>query len=414
MALFNMRLGYDATTEKLFGKPKAKKFNYSSELNAAILEQALADDAQIENCTVSYILESLLIERYIPQNDHARHYVTKVLYGKTINPLTGAESKYGIREALRDIFENESTGEYFKAKHTNNRELVKFTRDLLIDNSATFREELLKNIQSTVNPVALAISAWEPLCIKVGDVARNDECDPLLKSDYLREEDYGKMMSDVMSRDSMWNPQMNVNFILTHWNILGNYSGTFRFLSLALDATNGWDDSATARIEFTDICDRVMSEWALKDQEDQEGSRDTLLVGYPIANGDIVLAPRKWVVVNPDEALQAKNAIVASVKNGEPYDAPTFVYFCSSDINERIDEDQRAIVLQSINSIWPRLTEVLDKEVDLEYGPNGGILNMDEFTSAPRVSVAKLEDRHSNPLAHKNFTRACVVREGKE
>ena len=101
------------------------------------------------------------------------------------------------------------------------------------------------------------------------------------------------------------------------------------------------------------------------------------------------------------------------VKNGEKYNAPHILYYVTSPVDGNFTPEQRAKALAAANSVWPDLAKIQAKRVKLEYGPDGGILNMQEYAKAPMVGIFRIFDKGDYPSGRPPYG-ACIIRAGGE
>lgn len=416
MLAFRKKLGYEKSTADLFGKPKPKKFNYSSEMNSMVLEQALSDTAAVRECTVSDVIEDILIDNLIPADPHAAHYVTKVLFGKRFD-FAGNTKKYGIREALDEIFAAEAAGVLGQARHANNQPLVQYAKSILAENRAVVKRSFFDNTCKGDNPSYHMLDSWDSVCNKLEAEVERRKSEGLGVFDYQQAADYARAIEQSLRNDPSFSLATAFDCVLENWEIVGNYTYTFRFLSSAIASSVDWTDSPEERFEFAAVCQKVMSGWTAADKarEDarEKARQDAILTSYDMAGGDTISVPRGWLVANPEDAPTSKYAGVIEVKNGERYNAPHILFYSSTPVDSAFTDEQRAKVLVAATSVWPRLSEVQGDEVELEYGPDGGVLNMQEYTTAPKIGMFQIYDKGRYPLGKPPYG-ACITRAGEE
>ena len=413
---FPLKLGFDKAAAGRYTKPKAKKFNYSSEANAAIIERALADAAELRDCTVSSVIEETLVEAFIPSDPHASYYASKVLFGTVID-LDGKARKYGIREALEDVFAEESAGISFKARHDNNFELVSFAKGILRENRAVVDKSLRNNHNPGENPLPHMLNCWDSVCSMLEAEVQKRQAKNLLASDYGVAAESARRFEHAMKEDPGFQLFNALGLLLENWDVLGNYTYTFRFLSSAIACSTDWNDSPAERIRFANVCQSVMSEWTAIDkarkEKREEARQESVLVAYDMADGAVIKVPSNWLVANPEDALLSHHAAVIEVKNGEKYNAPHILFYVSSPVDGNFTNEQRAQALAAANSVWPDLAQVQADRVQLKYGPDGGILNMEEYARAPQIGVFRIFDKGDYPTGRPPYG-ACIERAGKE
>ncbi len=79
-----------------------------------------------------------------------------------------------------------------------------------------------------------------------------------------------------------------------------------------------------------------------------------------------------------------------------------------------MDETKRAEFMKLAIAEWPKLSDIQAREVKLQYGSDGDILNYKEYINAPVIGFFSVQDeasvRPSNPAPF----GAVIKRAGKE
>lgn len=411
---FAKKLGIGLTTMDLYGKPKPKKFNYSSEANSLIIETAISDFAKVTESTSSAVIEDTLIEKFIPLNDRARYYVCGVLLGKKNIFGSTKWEKYGIREALSEIFESESAGTQWKSVHNGvGKEIVEYACRLISNHKDTFQESLFNKDYSRVRD---CLNSWDSIC-GVMDIAAREESDFSSKFCLEEEARYAHQIKHAMSYSCDYRLFNALRFLIQNWEILGPWTHTWRFLSAVMDSINDWQDSPEERINFRKACDNIFSIWdsydAEKEKQELKMQEDATLITYDMHNGAQIKAPRGWVVTNPEDAIKSNYAGVIEIRNGDKYDAPHFLFFLKEHPASELTEEERLKILRDATSKWPRLSEVQDDIVELQYGSDGGILNQKEYIQSPCIGFFPIADEGQYPFGNPPYG-AVVIRGGAE
>lgn len=414
MFSFSKKLGFGVISEDHYNKPKAKKFNYSSDANAAIIESAIADLASITERTTSSVIEDILIDQLLPKNEHARRYVCAVLLGTKNSVNTKITGKYGIREALVQIAGQESAGTGWQSVHQGTgRAIIEYAADLLQKNVSTFNEKLFEDCYSRVHD---AINFWDSIC-GVMEIAANDEHNPHVKFVLEEEARFARITERSMSYSCDYYLFNSFRFLLQNWDILGTWTHSWRFVSAALESVNDWDDSPEDRIAFSKVCEEVFGIWdgsdAQKEERLKKEQEDAILTTYDMRGGAIIKAPRGWIVTNPEKAIESNYAGVVEIRNGDRYDAPHFLFFIADHPASELSEEERLNVLRDATSKWPRLTEVQEDIVELQYGPDGGVLNQKEYMQSPCIGFFPIWDAGQYPLGDPPYGAVIIRAEGR-
>lgn len=394
--------GIYGAAEELYGKVKQKKFNYSSEANSLVLERGLADIAELEGCTTSMVIETLIANSVLPDNETASQYYSLVLLGRIYHPFESGSSPYGIREALSEIFREESAWVDFKSRHGDaNKPLVEFAKKLIQAKGARIQDRFRGEKCSDRNPMYHLMSCWDSVCNKMEYAAESSGNAGLESFELQQSARFGRAIEHSLKVDSAY-PLFNaLGYILQNWQQLGDYTYTYRFLGDVFEACETWKDTASDRMEFKDVCNSVMTRWDEMDAAEKElkeqSKIESELISYPMAAGACVKAPSGWVVVNPADAMDSCFAGVIEIKNGAKYNAPHFLFFSSEPIGEMSD-NQRAAIEARIIGIWPRFADVKrDEKLS------------DQIKDAPHVGFFSLYDEGKYPLGTPPYG-ACIVR----
>lgn len=411
---FSRKLGIGLTSGDLYGKPKPKKFNYSSDANSMIIETAISDYASVTESTSSAVIEDTLIDKFIPKNDHARYYVCGILLGKKNILGTTKWEKYGVREALTEIFANESIGTDWKSAHQGaGEEIVEFAYELLLKHDDTFQDQLFDNDFSRIYDCR---NSWDSVC-GVLEVAAHEETNSSLSFAYTEEAKCGRQMEEAMEHDRSFRLSNTFRFLIQNWTTLGSWTHAWRFMTAVMDSIRDWNDTPEERIEFRKVCESVFSIWDASDEakknEDKKKKEDSMLTIYDMKDGAFVKAPRSWIVTNPESAINSDYAGVIEIRNGEKYDAPHFLFFLADHTASELTDEERFSIIRDATSKWPPFVQVQEDVVELKYGPDGGIINQKEYMQAPTIGFFPIFDEGKYPLGNPPYG-AVVVRNRKE
>ncbi|BAK45823.1 hypothetical protein [Eggerthella sp. YY7918] len=405
MGFFN-RIGFfdvPRSMSELY-KPAPKKFTYSSVLNKEILERRAADIAELTGRSVSLVIEDTLIERLLPHDEHAQHYTSAVLFGKKCSVSSGEWNDYRIKDALSDIFTHISAGVNWQPKYTNSKPLVDFTYMLFQAHEPSFNTSRRKAYPTPLDELTYD---FDSLCSVLETEAKQDIV-PGLEAQARR----ARNLLYPGIKNASVEPLTLIELIVSNWQALEKSTHTFRVLHHILAACCPWEDTAAERARFQGVCESVMSKWTRDEEEEKlrkaQAEIETTLVKHIIADGDYVLAPSSWCLVNPEDAPYAQYAGVIEIKGGERYKAPHFLFFLKDHDVKDITNSERDEIIDAAASIWPDLRKVQADEVALEYGPDGGIANMAEYSAAPCIGMFGLFDQGEYPLGEPPFGAEIV------
>ena len=360
----------------------AKKFTFSSPEARLIIDRCVYDLSDVSNETTSAIYENALVEQILPDNPGAYELITRLQLSRaTIEP--GAEyPEYGIRNLLIDLFTEAAHGTNSELKRRNLYPVVAFGRRILADHA---------NINQDAPE-----ESWERLLHALDDMMLNT--DASTSSDMKHR---GEVLRNNIAHKCLM-PHIAFKLVLRNWiklhesfhsRSLSIY--TIEFLIQILNVCMPWRDEPRDCVEVQALCESVMGEWALmeetaKAKQCQEAA-EARQIEYSIKGGDVVQAPMEWIAVNPSVAPYAVSAFVVEVKFGERYNAPHFLIF-REDYGPEIYDGDKEEYLNAIQKLWPDLKRVLEDQVEIAYGPDGGVLNQAEVKNSPTIGFFKIPE----------------------
>lgn len=406
------RLGFGVAPEDLYSRPKQKKFNYSNEANFRVIERGISDLASVGDTNSSAIIESILIDKLMPENEDARKYYSAVLFGEKYPSFNAQPTKYDIQDALEDIFIHESAGYDFQSKHEGaGKSIVEYACEVLLEHGITLK---------TNAPIGWdhydLLSSWDSVCerleyLEEERLKRNEDNSVIFEAAKLSRH-YERSMKE--------NPNFllfeAVQFLIHCWEHVGARTCTWRFMSFTMKAAQNWSSTPEERLGFKDVCQAVFSEWNAIDVEKEENNRQKTegaeLIPYAMKDGATAIVPRGWMVINPEDAPNANYAGVIEVLNGEAFDTPHFLFFTADRNPKTLTEEERLALYQKTVSVWPKFKEVINAQVELEYGPDGGVLNQKEWVLAPAIGLFNIYDEGKYPYGKHPYGAHIKRREG--
>lgn len=108
------------------------------------------------------------------------------------------------------------------------------------------------------------------------------------------------------------------------------------------------------------------------------------MVKITIKNGDYVIVPFDWIVLDYKHPEECSYVGVVSMRNSEAYNAPTFLFFSDIPINMLTAENQEAI-LEHCQKKQPSFSKIIAMQVTPVYDENNVLLNGDLWAMAPTI-----------------------------
>ena len=243
-------------------KTRQKKFNFSDDVSADVLEARIEDETALTGRGISEIIQGSIIEALMPENTSAFEYTARLYNG-----LGDSARPYRIRDALSDIICAEAAGVGQHPAHGGDRKIFELARDVCADHGV----EISRQTETTGSRESMwpyLVDRWDSVCKIVSRAATTaegarEEDDPDAREArlILRELECG-------ARVALADP---LGLILSSWTTLGIRSVTYRAVSVMLRSAAPWDDTPAERIRFAEVCQEVMSGW-----EAQDARRDAI------------------------------------------------------------------------------------------------------------------------------------------
>jgi hypothetical protein len=220
-------------------KKLQKLFVYSDEKSKTFIDSMLNDISFENGSTTSFIIESILKQAFLPENNYAKNIIYNFLY----NADTGVEA------TLEALFDLNAAGSNFNAKFENYKNFVEFAQKALIDFKIIddYKKDipyLLNSLNSIIDKIEKDIDKMD-----VDDIYSKNQLNWLKKL-------YEKMENDPESLRA----KEFVQIIIDFWEILNNWSYTFRFLCVLTRSCN-FLETTENRIELYDLICNLSEEW---------------------------------------------------------------------------------------------------------------------------------------------------------
>lgn len=351
------------------GKSLQMSISFNSVVDRGIIQQAIADKAELTGETRGAVASNILRSALISADDNEAWIYESALYDAARNaPIDCYPDNVGIGGSLETAFDILSCGIDEKPAHPYGLPYVQFATAMCRENNLTIHHRIETESDPRVNLTRDFDSVVEIL-------TKNGVKVP-------------KHITELIEGNDEQLIYPVFEFILNNWSILGNYSATYHFLVYLIASTENWKDTAAQRTRLKSVCTEVSRDVQIWKEEKmaqaEKNRRDATLVNIPLANGDSVDVPRSWIQIDPNMAACSSYAGAVEIKNPGVKDTPHFVFFLKHPVYEMTETERIAIERQSVK-LWPPLAEILSQKIELEYGPDGGITNYQEYLNAPKI-----------------------------
>lgn len=369
---------------------------FSSSIEKKIIQQAISDQATAQGVTKAAVATNILSRALIPiDSENDAMIYESCLFDVASNSSTEYPTNTGIALALERAFGMLAAGVNLRPLHPCGLPYVQFSLEMAREN----RLRLHPYVASGEEPRVNLRRDYDDI---ISIISRNN----------------GNVRFDTEAIiDSNDSPLAEPLFaiILDNWNYLKDYSVTFRYLLYLVTSTNNWPSTPSQRIRLKDVCATVASDYntwrAQRDALNNKQRTETLLTSVQLADKDVVVVPRSWTLLNPEDFPHNKYVGVVSVNNvNDPDVIPFMIFSCIKPVFELNDDEEEAI-LRLATKHYPALSEIRDRQVELQYASDGGILNYTDYVNAPTIGLFPIPEEstvnESNPAPY-----GAVIRRG--
>lgn len=207
--------------------------------NIDLINGIVQDRATLSDTSYSAIIEDILLKEFLPESKASVYYI-EMIY------------KYGLKETFIALMQNLSAGINFEASQTNSYALVKLAMNIVSRPFSSSIDQTHKD---------LLLGHFPSNCEAVKQKIEHESSKKKLSFD---EE---QRLRDTLALLSLRDPQDFVPYnyfelVLANWEILGNYTFTFRMLYdvVALSDPALWD-RPEHRLNAIDCIADVTSTW---------------------------------------------------------------------------------------------------------------------------------------------------------
>ncbi len=198
---------------------------HSDDIHRMICDGVLNDHAEVEKTSVSMVIENLIMWHLLPKNPKAMQETALLYYP--------ADVRKSISEVLSRIFDYYAAGTNWNAAYDNGFALIQFTSDLIANTPNYY-----------VTADAYLDSKLDSIAIKLESHAESEMIKTLIGHD--------------LNRDDVINL---ITLIIDNWQVLGNWTITYRMLCVLMKQSKPRNDTARERVDLIKIIDKISQEW---------------------------------------------------------------------------------------------------------------------------------------------------------
>ncbi len=208
-----------------------------------LIEKALDDIEEVTSLNSSTIIEDFIMKSIFPKNNAAKSWVTYMY-----------KYNWKTNQVLEAVFEYLSAGINWKARYTNAFPLINFSHQLSYYSQITLDDAEIE-YEYIVSQLDSIKKLLEGICSELEDddlKKSNLESEVNLISEWI---DSNKKVSNVVRISTIY------NLIVNNWDILNDYTRTYRLLSALESIKKDITDTANIRLELINILKNVSDEW---------------------------------------------------------------------------------------------------------------------------------------------------------
>lgn len=210
-------------------------------VNFDIIEGFTKDMAETTQTNASTVIENIILDRILSKSKTSNYYI-KEIYDK------------GLKETFISLMQDLSAGIQGMASHDNAEELVKLGMSIVNRPFSAGMDEKYKELSEHHFPSN---------CRCVREKIEHETAEEKLEFDEkMAYEDDIMLLSQTENKACDFVPYNYFRLVLARWDILRNYTYTFRMLMdvVALSEEKLWD-SAEYRLQAIEIIKKVTEMW---------------------------------------------------------------------------------------------------------------------------------------------------------
>lgn len=220
-----------------------KMIVFSSDKAKQIIENLIADEAIIENRSASALIEKHLMDDLLPKNNNARLWL-ELLYTE----------EWGIGDVLKAAFSTNAAGTRgaWSSKWDNLLPLVEYAlrQEILCNTVPTGKERELHHFRSQLDSI----------CNKLEGLAADE--DNKNSYFYSNEAKFARELLKEANEEPEFMRYCNFySLVIDNWNVLKDWSITFRMLNDLAAMEQGWRTTPESRYELTQIIKELSIDW---------------------------------------------------------------------------------------------------------------------------------------------------------
>lgn len=217
-----------------------KMMIFSSEKNKKIIENMVSDESKVQNQSSSGVIELYLLNNLLPKNKDASNWV-RFLY----------DESWDINDVLEAVFSYLAVGVNWEARYDNGFEIVEYASKLEQKNKNRFNKKsgemnyFLSQFDSVVQKMQLVAE-------KAGNnkvEAKNEAEDLATLYDTLRNNSQEVSFEEIYF------------YILYNWEVLKNWTITYRLLMSLVRMQKKWDNTEEERYVLVQKLKHVSNKW---------------------------------------------------------------------------------------------------------------------------------------------------------
>lgn len=224
-------------------KKNQKMFYFSSEYVKKFVETRIEDLAIETQRSSSYIIENLILDGLLPHHEEARYIIRQNLYPDNENG--------GIKKTLDALFSSNAAGVDWRAKHNNFKPVIEYCIMYCDSSSHYINNPSLDYFITQEKDIILRIENCVYACIE-----------PYDRHMYASNLEFAKLILNKAENS----PQEIVfkecyELISVCWDMLYDWSITFRFLACVTRMCEFNEENSRARNALYDIISEISLEW---------------------------------------------------------------------------------------------------------------------------------------------------------